>query len=94
MKKLARKKWESDDPAVHQREPQNLENSGTFEIIRQEEVNFFELKKKTENGIRLLKMEDKDKINVWLSVEFPMGYEWLKGEWLVRFVLTRLSVSY
>jgi len=38
MKKLARKKWESDDPAVHQREPQNLENSGTFEIIRQEEV--------------------------------------------------------
>jgi len=40
MKKLARKKWESDDPAVHQREPQNLENSGTFEIIRQEEVEF------------------------------------------------------
>lgn len=38
MKKLARKKWESDDPAVHKREPQNLENSAQFEIIRQEEV--------------------------------------------------------
>jgi hypothetical protein len=39
MKKVARKKWESDDPAVHKREPENLENSATFEIIRQEEVN-------------------------------------------------------
>ena len=37
MKKVARKKWESDDPAVHKKETPNLENSATFEIIRQEE---------------------------------------------------------
>jgi hypothetical protein len=41
MKKLARKKWESDDPALHKREPENLENAAQFEIIRQEEVPFF-----------------------------------------------------
>jgi hypothetical protein len=38
MKKLARKKWEADDPEDHKREPANLEHSATFEIIRQEEV--------------------------------------------------------
>ena len=38
MKKLARKKWESDDPEDHRREPESLENAAQFEIIRQEEV--------------------------------------------------------
>ena len=46
MKKVARKKWESDDPAVHKKETPNLENSATFEIIRQEEVCLDFLNKK------------------------------------------------